>query len=79
MSNCHVQIFLSKQTSESNSPTYSPTKKDIYPFTIPSGTNYTFRFNGELKREQNCIFFLANWMLWPVQRQLYNTVLMFLR
>ena len=53
--------------------------KDTSPFTIPSGANYAFRFDGELKREQNCIFFLASWMLWPVQRQLYHTVLMFLR
>ena len=37
------------------------------------------RYDGELKREQNCIYMLASWMVWETQRQLYNNVMMGLR
>ena len=37
------------------------------------------REDGELQQEQNCIFYLATWMLWALQRGIYNTVLMLIR
>ena len=37
------------------------------------------RENGELQQEQNCIFYLATWMLWAAQRGIYNTVIMLIR
>lgn len=37
------------------------------------------RYDGELKQEHNCIYFLSSWMLWGMQRQLYNAVMMALR
>ena len=38
-----------------------------------------YRYEGDLLREQNCIAFLATWMLWSLQRQLVNTIMMGLR
>ena len=37
------------------------------------------REDGELQQEQNCIFYLATWMLWAYQRGIYNTVIMLIR
>ena len=37
------------------------------------------RYDGKLQQERNCIYFLAIWMVWEVQRPLYNTLVMFIR
>ena len=37
------------------------------------------RYDGELQQERNCIYFLAIWMVWETQRQLYNSWIMFIR
>ena len=37
------------------------------------------RYDGELQQEQNCKLFLATWMLWALQRGIYNTAMMGIR
>ena len=42
-------------------------------------TYLVIRYDGELQQEQNCKLFLATWMLWALQRGIYNTAMMGIR